>query len=126
MFGFQLIAVFSDGFSKKLSPDGQLLHLAATVLIALAIALIMAPAAYHRHTPENVTGSFIRVSTHLLVWSMVPLCLGICVEVFLIADIILERSIAALISVLLFGVFVFFWFVLPRVERLRHIAARLD
>jgi hypothetical protein len=47
LFGFQLIAVFNESF-RRLDPGLQLLHFAAIVLVALSIALIMTPAAYHR------------------------------------------------------------------------------
>ena len=39
LFGFQLIAVFNDGFSQKLSHGEQLLHLLAIVLVVVAIGL---------------------------------------------------------------------------------------
>src|SRR5215831_14956226 len=47
LFGFQLIAVFTERFAS-MSPWLQGLHLFATGLVALAVALIMTPAAYHR------------------------------------------------------------------------------
>jgi putative transcriptional regulator len=53
LFGFQLIAVFSQGFSEKLSEAQQQLHLAAIVLVVIAIALVMAPAAIHRQTSQR-------------------------------------------------------------------------
>jgi hypothetical protein len=46
LFGFQLIAVFNERF-KELTEDEQLIHFSA-VLVTIAIALIMTPAAYHR------------------------------------------------------------------------------
>ena len=49
LFGFQLIAVFNQGFDEKLSGDAQMVHLVALVLTALSMALVMTPAALHRH-----------------------------------------------------------------------------
>ena len=46
-FGFQLIAVFNTGF-QDLTHTEQVLHLIALLLLAVSIALIMTPAAYHR------------------------------------------------------------------------------
>ena len=43
LFGFQLIAIFNDGFDTKLSSSEQDLHLAAISLVAVAVVLIMAP-----------------------------------------------------------------------------------
>ncbi|HEX3599785.1 MAG TPA: DUF6328 family protein, partial [Lacipirellulaceae bacterium] len=47
LFGFQLVAVFNQRFAQVPAFD-QVLHLAATTLVAIAAALIMAPVAYHR------------------------------------------------------------------------------
>jgi hypothetical protein len=46
-FGFQLIAVFNNRF-QELTNTEQVLHLIALLLLAISIALIMTPAAYHR------------------------------------------------------------------------------
>src|SRR5437870_8174195 len=76
LFGFQLIAVFNSGFTEKLSVGEQRLHLVALFVVAVAAAIIMTPAAYHRQTDaREVTEQFIRISTRLLVWSMWPLAL---------------------------------------------------
>ena len=56
LFGFQLIAVFSDGFERRLDATEQSLHLAAIVLVTIAIAIVMTPAAYHRQVePRSAT-----------------------------------------------------------------------
>src|SRR2546430_17174050 len=56
LFGFQLIAVFNSTFRERLSPTEQCFHLAAIGLVAIAVALVMAPAALHRQTnPQAAT-----------------------------------------------------------------------
>jgi uncharacterized protein DUF6328 len=70
LFGFQLIAVFSARFAETLSLAEQQLHFVAIGLVAVAVTLIMTPAALHRHSPRQVTARFIRVSTRLLMGSM--------------------------------------------------------
>src|SRR5205823_10297737 len=47
LFGFQLIAAFNTRFTELELAD-RAVHLSALILVALAIALIMTPAAYHR------------------------------------------------------------------------------
>ena len=59
LFGFQLIAVFNERF-KQLPDDEQRLHFAAIILIAVAIAVIMTPAAYHRQVEPGVRQRAIR------------------------------------------------------------------
>src|SRR5437867_6193926 len=103
LFGFQLIAVFSPGFSEMLDDTGQQLHLAAISLVVIAVAIIMTPAAYHRLTgPRDVTESFIELSTRLLLLSMLPLALGICIDFYLVASVIIDGTISALFAALLF------------------------
>src|SRR5689334_14420709 len=81
LFGFQLMVVFSPGFADRLGTKDQRLHLLAIGLVALSVALIMTPAAYHRQTgTREITAGFIRTSTRLLLWSMMPLATAICVD----------------------------------------------
>jgi hypothetical protein len=127
LFGFQLIAVFNQSFVEKLNPFEQRLHLAAIALIVLAVAIIMTPAALHRAIgPQEVTARFIQVSTQLLVWSMVPLALGICTDFYLVGRIILQSSLIIILAVLMFSLFLLLWFVLPRVRLLQTIVAGIS
>ncbi len=122
LFGFQLVAVFNNGFSEALSAGQQRLHLFAISVVAIAVAIIMTPAAYHRQTGlYEVSDHFVRLSTRLILWSMLPLAVGICVDFYLIAALILGGSAAPLAAAALFAVFVLFWFVLPRARGLRRL-----
>ena len=125
LFGFQLIAVFSEGFSGRLAPALQRLHLAATILTCIAIALVMTPAAYHRlASPRAVSDSFIRLSTRLLVCSMLPLAASISLELYLVASLILTGRWVFLLPAALFVLFLGFWYVLPLAGRARRPGAR--
>jgi hypothetical protein len=121
LFGFQLIAVFSATFEAQLSPTERVLHLVAIVLVTIAIVLVMAPAALHRQTePMAVSQRFIEISSRLLMASMAPLALGICLDVYLIARIIAgSRGVAGIVAAFLLGVFLVFWLLLPRAVRRR-------
>ncbi len=115
LFGFQLIAVFSDPFFEKLTRNERMLHLASLVMVAIAVALLMAPAAYHRQAePERVSERFIAYSSRMLMAAMVPLTVALSLDVYLIARTILERAMpAALVGVLVLGTLTGLWFVLP-------------
>ena len=121
LFGFQLMVVFQQTFDEKLSVAEQRLHLVAITLIASAIALVMAPAAYHRQTdPEQVSAHFIHLSSALLLWSMLPLALGICLDFYLIARLITsQESLAIGLALLLLFFFFVFWIGLPWRNRSR-------
>lgn len=128
LFGFQLIAVFNDGFFRRLSLGEQQLHLLAIALIAVAIALVMSPAAFHRQSgPEEITETLIQTCTRLLLWSMLPLALGICLDFYLITSMILGHSwVIIILAVLLFVLFTLMWFVLPRIARLQKTSPRYE
>jgi uncharacterized membrane protein len=122
LFGFQLISVFSQNFSAQLSEFEQTLHLVALVVIAIAISLVMTPAAIHRQTgARHVTSKFIESSTRLLLVSMFPLLFGICIDLYLIAKIVTKSSNASLvISFLVLIIFSVLWFVYPRIGGFRE------
>ena len=122
LFGFQLMAVFSSEFKNELSPRERALHLTAIVLVTIAIVLVMAPAALHRQTePRTVSARFITISSRLLMASMAPLAIGICLDVYLVARATIgSTSIASAIAIILLGVFLVFWLLLPRVVRNRE------
>jgi hypothetical protein len=116
LFGFQLIAVFNEGFAKKLSIGEQQLHLAATVLVAGAVAIVMTPAALHRMVePRAVSDRFVMVSSRLLLCSMLPLAVGIAADLYLVARVVLrDGTSAAIIALLLLALYLTLWFGLPR------------
>jgi Family of unknown function (DUF6328) len=115
LFGFQLIAVFNSTFKESLSSSEQRLHLLAIALVAIAVAIIMTPAALHRQKgPYEVTDLFVRVSSRLLLWSMGPLALSISIDFYLVSRIVTNSTWVALLATSLFVLFVVLWFVLPR------------
>ena len=118
LFGFQLIAVFNSTFSEKLSSFEQRLHLTAICLVVVAIALVMAPAAYHRQQGAKiVTTDFVVTATWLLLLSMFPLMIALCLDFYLIARLVLNQPLfSAVLSSLLLLVFAVLWFVFPRLR----------
>lgn len=122
LFGFQLIAVFNQSFSERLTHSEQLLHLVALGATAIGMALVMAPAAYHRIAqPALRTTSFVKLATKLLISSMLPVVVGICIDFFIIARMITQsQGAAAASAALITSIFVILWFVVPFLGRLRH------
>jgi Family of unknown function (DUF6328) len=114
VLGFQLVAVFNQRF-VLFSPTEQLLHLAAFLLLALAMGLIMAPAAYHRQAERGkVTRRFVDLASTLLTAAMLPLIVGVCLDAYLIARLILdERTMPAIIAGIVAIVLAGLWYGLP-------------
>ena len=120
LFGFQLIAVFSDGFHARLSGGEQIAHLCAMGLVLLSIALVMTPASLHRRGgPMEVSEAFVRLTARLLLLSMPSLMLAICVDVYLVTQVIVgSRGVSLGVAIATGAMFTALWFVLPRTVRL--------
>ena len=126
MFGFQLIVVFNPTFQEKLSVVEHGVHLIAIALNMVAIAMIMAPAAYHRQKdPESVSEDFIVIATRLLLYSMFPLMIALGLEFFLITRVITNHlTLSILLTGLLWAIFSTLWFLLPRRRKLQKLLGR--
>jgi len=118
ILGFQLMAVFNQRFEHFTSGE-QTLHFAAFLLVALTMGLMLTPAAYHRHVERRIVSErFVRLSSRLLTWSLVPFMVGICLDTYLIGKLILKDMVPALIASLgMFLVLAGLWFVLPVTAR---------
>ena len=125
LFGFQLIVVFNPAFHEKLSLIERWFHLTAIGLIIIAIAMVMAPAAYHRQRdPQSISENFIFIATRLLLYSMFPLMMALGLEFFLIARLITNRlGLSIVLAVLVVNIFLTLWFLLPRNKKLQKFLA---
>ena len=121
LFGFQLIAVFNERF-RQLHESQQRLHFLAILMIAVAIALIMTPAAYHRMVePGGVSSFFVRLASRLIALAMVPLMVALCVEVYILATVVFSDHFTSVaLGLSLFAVFAGLWLVLPAVMIARN------
>lgn len=121
LFGFQLIAVFNERF-RQLHELQQRLHFLAILMIAVAIALIMTPAAYHRMVePGGVSSFFVRLASRLIALAMVPLMIALCVEVYILATVVFSDHLTSVaLGLSLFTIFAGLWFVLPAVMIARN------
>ncbi len=129
LFGFQLIAVFNQGFGEKLSAGEQVVHLLALALVAISGALIMAPAAYHRQTAPRMEASdgFMVLASRLLLVALAPLMLGIALDFYLISHIILKDSgLSLVLSILLFAVFVIAWYLMPHMGFFQRMTGKAE
>jgi hypothetical protein len=119
-FGFQLVAVFNNRFAESLDSVQQHLHLAAMALVACAAALVMTPAAIHRyHGPREITSGIIELSSVLLLVAMPLLAVGVALDFYLIASLILAEGSAMPVALAIFAVMIFLWVILPRLMRAR-------
>jgi hypothetical protein len=106
ILGFQLIAVFNQRF-QDLSEGRQILHLAAFLCLAVAMGLIMGPAAY------QVTRRFVDLASRLLSLALVPLTLGIVIDTYLLVWLVVGMELPSLFVA--GGLLI--WFVVPQRAR---------
>jgi hypothetical protein len=122
LFGFQLIAVFNQGFDEKLSNVGQGVHLVAMTLTALSMAVVMSPAALHRLAePKEVSERFLWLASNLILAGMVPLAVAIGLDSYVVASIVLGHELpAVVVGIVLMVIFAWLWLLLPVRELRRH------
>jgi hypothetical protein len=118
ILGFQLIAVFNQKFDAL--PEAlQLLHLAAFLLLALAMGLLMAPAACHRQAERGrVSRRLLELSSTLLTLALLPLLIGVSLDTYILTWLIARSHGAALVTgVAVFVVLGTLWYGLPRLMK---------
>ncbi len=95
----------------------QRVHLVALILTALAMALVMTPAAIHRIAePESVSERFLWMASNLLLAGMLTLAFGVALDVYVVTTA-LTSSGAVGAPLALFG---WLWLLLPRHEARKH------
>lgn len=120
LFGFQLIAVFNQRFGA-LGAGLQHLHLAALLCTSVATLCVLTPAAYHRLAePGRLSERLSRIGSRALSFGMMPLMVGICLDLHVIARTLgLRPSVSAAISLGMLAAYGTAWFAFPLLNRSR-------
>lgn len=108
LLGFQLIVTMTRAFSEM---SGALrgLHLAALLAVAVAVVLLLAPAAVHRITFKGMDDArFHTIGSTLLTIALAPLALGITADTYVATmkmfnDAAAAAAGAGVVFILLFG-----------------------
>ncbi len=118
LLGFQLIVILTESFDK-LTSSSKYIHLAALGLNALAIVLLMTPAAYHRIVERGEeTEHFHRFASKILVAALVPLALAMGGDVYVVVQKVTDSLLVSVVSALvILAVFWELWFGLPLYRR---------
>ena len=120
LFGFQLVAIFNQRF-VELSLASQVFHFVALLCSAASVLLVLTPAAYHQQVqPAEISNEFCRMSSKLLVFSLLPLAVGTSLDLYVIGKLIFKTDTipisAAAVSLMLL---LTAWFIFPRLSRSR-------
>lgn len=96
IMGFQLIAVFNQRF-ETLDAADQAVHLGAFFSIALAMGLLMTPAAYHRLAERGcVTKRFVTLASVLIAVALLPLLIGLAMDSYILVRLVFRDRTASL------------------------------
>jgi hypothetical protein len=107
LLGFQFISVLTESFDK-LPSLSKYIHLASLGLNAVAIVLLITPAAYHRLVEEGEeTEHFHRFASKILVAALVPLALALSGEVYVVVQKVSDSQLVSVVSALV--VLAIFW-----------------
>jgi hypothetical protein len=114
LFGFQTMAVFNNRF-EDLPDSGVTAYLIGLGLLALSIALLMSPAAYHRIAERGcVSRRMIELASGLITAGLVPLMFALAIDVYVVVLAALDEAsyalYAAAASLLVFAIL---WFAFP-------------
>ena len=119
LFAFLLVLPFQQRF-QELSGHQTYVYYAALLCAAVAIVLLITPTAAHRllwrHGDKD---ALLRVSTMTGIAATAFLAAGMTASVYLITDFLFGEPATAIVSAVLAGLFIAFWYGLPLVRRLR-------
>jgi small-conductance mechanosensitive channel len=121
LLGFQFAVMLSKSFDQ-LPSSARAVHVAALAFLALAVILLMTPAAIHRIAePMSVSERFLWMASNLLLAGMMSLALGVALDVFVVTTALTgSNAIGVVVGLVALVVFFAFWLVVPRRERDRH------
>ncbi len=122
LFGFLLSIVFTVPYQHATTLQRGA-HLIAVLFAVISVALMTAPAAWHRLLfRKGQRPEILRVSNTFAIGGLVCLALAMSSTVFLLADVVLGNWPATVACVLTAAWFGMLWFALPLRQRLAVVA----
>ncbi len=114
LLGFQFVATLTKAFSD-LPAFAQNVHVAGLCAVALAVMLLMTPAALHRIAfAGEDSEKFFRLGSRIVVAASIPLAAGTAADVYVVFVKVIESQGAALaIAVAALFLMLGLWFVMP-------------
>ena len=114
LLGFQFAVTLTRAF-EQLPPGAKLAHIIALLCVALAVILLMAPAALHRLSFRGEDSpDFVTIGSVFVIAAPVPLALGIALDTYVAARRSLESDAGALAAALFSALLLFgLWYAYP-------------
>ena len=113
LFGFLLAVAFTEPYTRA-SGFQHVVHLIAVIFATTAVALLSAPAAWHRVLfRRGERPKIIEVANRFAIAGMVCLAIAMTCTVLLLIDEVLDTWAAIVISGFVAVLFATLWFLLP-------------
>jgi uncharacterized protein DUF6328 len=94
LLGFQLIVILTKPFAT-LPDHARIAHFAALACVAVAIVLLIAPAAIHRIAFDGDDDArFLRIASRIVTSALLPLSIGVSTELYVAATRLLPGTAA--------------------------------
>lgn len=121
LFAFLLAVPFQQHFTS-ISEFDKKIYFATLLLTALASALLIAPSAYHRLTFRyQQKGRLVFIANRLSIAGLAVLALAMTCAVMLITNVLFGTVATTVVTtIVVLGMFVVLWAVLPLKRRLRY------
>jgi len=117
LFGFLLALPFTVRFSR-LEAWQRWLYLAVVMLSSISIVLLVAPVAYHRLLfRRHQLGSLLRAANVMAIAGLVTVALAVTGAVLLVSSYVQPGVPAAVLAIIVGGLFAGLWFALPLSRR---------
>ncbi|HVB04796.1 MAG TPA: DUF6328 family protein [Acidimicrobiales bacterium] len=121
LFGFLLAIPFAKGFPRLDAPQRHL-YVAGVALCCTAIALLIAPVAYHRAVfRTHQKAELVAVSNAMTLGGLAAVALAVSASVWLVVGEVCRGWPVPAISLAVLGLFVALWAVIPVTGRRRKV-----
>ncbi|MBV8978009.1 MAG: hypothetical protein JO261_09430 [Alphaproteobacteria bacterium] len=121
LLGFQLVVTMTGSFAK-LAPVDRAIHFSALVAVAVAVMMLLTPAAVHRIAFDGRdTQRFHAIGSAIVTLALIPVALGIALDFYVAAFKMLGDKAVAAVGAGVAGAFLIaLWFALPLALRHGH------
>ncbi len=119
LFAFLLVAPFSQQF-ERVNDLQKYAYVVALTFTALGSAFLIAPTPYHRiRFRDRDKEAMLRVANRLAIAGTLCVAIAMSCALFLVADFLFRSPLPALLTALVVGVIMTFWYALPLWRELR-------
>jgi peptidoglycan/LPS O-acetylase OafA/YrhL len=119
LFAFLLIAPFSQQF-VLINDLQKYAYLTALTFTALGSAFLIAPTPYHRiRFRDQDKEAMLRIANRLALAGTLCVAIAMSCALFFVTDVLFSAPVPALLTALVAGVIVIFWYGLPLARKLR-------